>query len=254
MTIVSVAEENIADEHICCSITEKKGENCVSSKKAWLKERFADGLVFEKLDERGKVFIEYIPAEKAWYPIEADGYMHIDCFWVSGRFKGQGHANELLGRCIEDTKAQGKLGLTVLSSAKKMPFLSDPKFLKYKGFELADTAAPYFELLYLPFTENAPVPSFTEKAKQARIDDGGLVLYHTDQCPFAGHYARLIHGIAQERGVAFDVRKIETLEQAKSCSSAWPTYSLFRNGEFVTNEILSEKKFVKLLDEWKLGA
>ena len=53
-------------------------------------ERFAEGFVFKKLDVRGKVFIEYGPAEKAWCPIVADGYMHVDCFWVSGQFKGQG--------------------------------------------------------------------------------------------------------------------------------------------------------------------
>ena len=35
----------------------------VSSKKAWLQERFAEGLVFLKSTERGKCFIEYIPAE-----------------------------------------------------------------------------------------------------------------------------------------------------------------------------------------------
>jgi len=28
--------------------------------------------------DRGKCFIEYIPAEKAWVPIKADGYMYID--------------------------------------------------------------------------------------------------------------------------------------------------------------------------------
>ncbi|MEG0759622.1 MAG: GNAT family N-acetyltransferase, partial [Raoultibacter sp.] len=65
MAIISVTQDNIADEHICCAITEKKGETCVASKKAWLKDRFSDGLVFKKLDERGKVFIECIPAEKA---------------------------------------------------------------------------------------------------------------------------------------------------------------------------------------------
>lgn len=76
--------ENLDSEHICCAISDKKGECGVSSKKAWLRERIQEGLVFLKLDVRGKVFIEYIPAEKAWCPIDADGYMFIDCFWVSG--------------------------------------------------------------------------------------------------------------------------------------------------------------------------
>lgn len=252
MGIVSVTVENIAAEHICCAITEKKGETNVASKKAWMADRFADGLIFKKFDVRGKVFIEYIPAEKAWYPIDADGCMHIDCFWISGRYKGEGHANELLAECIADAKAQGKQGLTTLSAAKKMPFLSDPKFMKYKGFISVDTAHPYFELLYLPFEDDAPVPQFRESAKRGEVDGNGIVVYHTDQCPFAGQYARVIRDVAVEQGAPFEIRKIETLEQAKDAPSAWPTYSLFRDGAFVTNEILSEKKFLKYLEEWGL--
>ena len=78
--LIQITENNIYQEHICCAISEKKRECCVSSKKDWLKERFKDGLIFKKADVRGKVFIEYIPGEKAWYPINADEYMAIDCF------------------------------------------------------------------------------------------------------------------------------------------------------------------------------
>jgi hypothetical protein len=80
MEIIAVTLENLAKEHICCAISDTKGDTCVSSKKAWLAERFKDGLVFKKLNARGKAFIEYIPAEKAWCPIDADGYVHINCF------------------------------------------------------------------------------------------------------------------------------------------------------------------------------
>ena len=162
MEIISVNQSNIDKEHICCAISDKKGETCVSSKKAWMKSRFEEGLVFKKLDARGKVFIEYIPAEHAWCPIEAPNYLFINCFWVSGQYKGKGYANQLLQECIEDAKAQNKSGLCVLSSNKKMPFLSDPQYLKYKGFQVCDTAKPYFELLYLPLLEEAPLPKFKD--------------------------------------------------------------------------------------------
>jgi hypothetical protein len=33
MEIVTVNIDNIDDEHICCTISEKKGENCISLKK-----------------------------------------------------------------------------------------------------------------------------------------------------------------------------------------------------------------------------
>lgn len=48
-------------------------------KKEWLKQRFEEGLVFYRSAERGKCFYEYIPAENAWVPIDADGYIYINC-------------------------------------------------------------------------------------------------------------------------------------------------------------------------------
>lgn len=250
MNIIDVTKDNLQEEHICCAISDKKGETCVSSKKAWLQARFAEGLVFKKLDERGKVFIEYIPVENAWAPVKAPGYMYINCFWVSGKFKGQGFGKALLQECIEDAKAKGKKGLVVLSSEKKMPFLSDPQFLKLQGFTTADTAPPYFELLYLPFEKDAPVPAFQETVKQAKTNEAErFVLYYTNQCPHTDKYAPLLATVAKEKGVPFKLIKIETKEQAQSAPTPFTTYSLFENGQFLTNEILSVAKFEKLLLE-----
>lgn len=248
MEVITVGPDNIDREHICCALADKKGETGVSSKKAWLNERFADGLVFKKLDVRGKVFIEYLPAEKAWSPIQADGYLHIDCFWVSGKYQGHGYAGQLLEECIADAKAQGKHGLTVLSSEKKKPYLSDPAFLLHKGFRTADTARPYFSLLYLPFEEGFPVPRFRNCAKRGEIPEKGMVLYYADQCPFANEYTLKLMEIAQRRGVTVDVRKFETTEQAQNSPSPYPSYSFYYNGDFVTHEIFSEKKFEAFLE------
>lgn len=249
MDIISVNEHNIEREHICCAISEQKGETCISSKKAWLRERFQDGLVFKKLDVRGKVFIEYLPAENAWCPITADGYLYINCLWVSGQYKGQGYANQLLEQCIADGKAEGKYGLTILSSPKKKPFLSDPKFLAHKGFMTADSAEPYFELCYLPFSKEAPAPKFKACAKQGKIEETDMVVYYSDQCPFAAKYARLLQAIAQQRGVPFLLHKWESVQQAQNAPSPYTTFSFYHHGSFVTNEILSEKKFIKYLDD-----
>ena len=123
MEYIQVTKENIEKEHICCAISNNKDAQ-VSSKKAWLADRFDDGLVFLKSTERGKCFIEYIPAENAWNPIDADGYMYINCLWVSGSFKGHGYSNDLLSACISDSKEKGKKGLCILCAAKKKPFLA----------------------------------------------------------------------------------------------------------------------------------
>ena len=120
MEYIRVTKDNLEREHICCAISNERDVQ-VASKKAWLADRFEEGLVFLKSTERGKCFIEYIPAENAWNPIDAPGYMYIDCLWVSGAFKGHGYSSELLGACIDDSRAQGKKGLCILSAAKKKP-------------------------------------------------------------------------------------------------------------------------------------
>ena len=128
MEYIRITKENIDKEHICCALSDKQS----LAKKEWLKQRFDEGLVFYRSAERGKCFIEYIPAENAWVPIEADGWLYIDCLWVSGSMKGHGYSNDLLAECIRDAKAQGRKGLCILSAeGRKREFLADPKFLAH---------------------------------------------------------------------------------------------------------------------------
>lgn len=71
MNYIRITKDNIDNEHICCAMSGKQSV----AKKEWMKQRFDEGLVFYRSEERGKCFIEYIPAENAWVPIEADGYI-----------------------------------------------------------------------------------------------------------------------------------------------------------------------------------
>lgn len=112
MELIRLTQENLEKEHICCAISNNKDIQ-VMSKKNWLKDRIDEGLVFLKANVRGKCFIEYIPAEYAWAPVEAEGYMYIDCLWVSGQLKGHGYSNLLLEACMEDSRAKGKKGLVI---------------------------------------------------------------------------------------------------------------------------------------------
>ena len=106
MDYIRITDENIEKEHICCAMSGKQGV----IKKEWLKQRFKEGLVFCRSTERGKCFIEYIPAENAWVPIQADGYFYIDCLWVSGSLKGHGYSNDSAGRVHPGRKGAGTKG------------------------------------------------------------------------------------------------------------------------------------------------
>ena len=156
MEYIRITKENIDKEHICCAMS---GQQSLA-KKEWLKQRFEEGLVFYRSAERGKCFIEYIPAENAWVPIDADGYLYINCLWVSGSLKGHGYSSELLEECLRDAKAQGKNGVCILcAEGRKREFLADPKFLTHKGFKVSDISDCGINLMYLPLAENAQPPN-----------------------------------------------------------------------------------------------
>ena len=246
MDYIRVTKDNIESEHICCAISNNKDVQ-VCSKKTWLTERFSEGLVFLKSTERGKCFIEYIPAEFAWNPICADGYMYIDCLWVSGAFKGHGYSNDLLNECIRDSREKGKIGLCILSSAKKKPFLADPKYLKYKGFSVCDEADNSIQLWYLPFSPDAPKPTFRECAKHPHIAEKGFVLYYTSQCPFNAKYVPILEQTALEHGIPFKTIHIQTAAEAQNAPTPITTYALFSDGAYLTNEQMNEAKFLKLI-------
>ena len=174
MKYIHITKENIDKEHICCAMSGKQA----LAKKEWLKQRFDEGLVFYRSEERGKCFIEYIPAENAWVPIEAGGWLYINCLWVSGSMKGHGYSSELLSECIRDAKEQGKKGICILcAEGRKREFLADPKFLKYKGFKVADISDCGINLMYLPLAENADQPRFKDCARHPKVSETGFVLY-----------------------------------------------------------------------------
>lgn len=247
MDYITLTKENIEQENICCVIQDKKGNCGAKKKKEWLKERFEEGLVFTKANIRGKVFIEYIPAEKAWAPIQADNYMFINCLWTAGAYKGQGHGSYLLNSCVEAARTQGKYGVVVISSVKKKPFLADSVFFKKKGFEVCDTAQPFYELLCLKFDPDNPVPKFRESAKTGTLDrKDSVVILYSNQCPYTEDYVAAVQEAAQRNGITLKAIKYISAEMAQNAPVASTSYSIFINGLFKTHEILTVDKFLKL--------
>ena len=177
----------------------------------------------------------------------AENYMYIDCLWVSGSFKGHGYSNDLLEECIKDSRDKGKTGLCILSSAKKRPFLSDPKYLAHKGFKVCDEADNGIQLWYLPFCADAIAPKFKESAKHPHTDEPGYVLYYTSQCPFNGKYVPVLEAVAKEHGVPFKAIHLQSKEEAQNAPTPITTYAFFCDGKYVTNEQMNDKRFLKVI-------
>lgn len=251
MEYITLTKENLAKEHICCAFSDKKCKESYELKKEWLRKELDNGYVFRRLDERAKVFIEYGPAERAWMPVDAPGYLMINCFWVSGQYKGKGHGKALLQSALDDARAQGKAGLMTVVGTSKLPFMSDTKWLLRQGFEVVEKLPYGFSLLALKIDKEASDPSFKACVQSGECEEKeGLVVYYTNRCPFTEYYVTgSLFCVAQSKGIPLKIVKLETTEQAQAAPSPATIFSLFFNGKFVTTDlsVCTESRFDKIL-------
>lgn len=251
MNIIQIDAANIDSAHICCAIGNDK-ENALraQTKKDWLKGRFSEGLVFKRLDARGKVFIEYMPIENVWKPLIGNNYLVINCLWVSGQFKGQGYSKQLLNECLQEAKKTGKDGVAVVTSTKLKPFLTDKKFYLKHGFETVDSAPPYFELLTLKFSPAAPSPQFANHVKTGKThaEAKGFTFVFSNQCPFMEDYAGKIY-VELAHKFGFDARAIQlkNSEEAQRLGSPFGTFGAWLDGAFLFHDLMPENKFENYL-------
>ncbi len=249
MDIIEITPENLFSSHICCALSNAPDQiACANAKKRWMEGVFPDGYHFWRLDARGKAFIEVIPAEKAWCPLDAPGWLFIDCFWVSGQFKGHGHAGALFEKALTHARQNNFHGLLAVSTTKKSPFLSDPGFYRHQGFVVADDAPPNYLLFSLPLSADVTTPKFKTCVKHPSVTEPGVVIYYSDHCPHTARYIFSIQSIANKHDIPFYGFKMENSETAQNAPNPFPTYAMFYNGKFVTNEIFSEGKFRKFLN------
>ncbi len=253
MTYLTLTGETIDREHICCAFSDKKCAESYRLKKRWLTAEFEKGYVFRRLDERAKVFIEFGPAETAWVPVTAPGYLMIGCFWVSGKYKGQGHGKALLESAVRDAREQGKRGLVTVVGTTKFHFMSDTGWLREQGFTESERVPSGFSLISLDFFPSGDRPVFNDVVRTGTCPvQGGLVAYFSNRCPYAEyHVTESLVETAEKRRLPLTIIKLETMEQAQSCPSPATIFSLFRNGEFVTTDIsvCMDSRFDKIVGE-----
>ena len=239
MEIIELNLENIEKQHICCALS-SNNDSQVISKKEWLKKEMKNGLVFKKMNVRGKCFIEYMPLENAWISVSGEDLMYINCLWVSGKFQHQGYARELLESCIQDSIQKQRKGVVILSSKKKSPFVMDYSFLKFFSFYEVDQWNQYV-LMFLPLDENIPHPHFDIK----QMDEDGFVLYYSHQCPFNIKYVALLKKYCDKHHIPLKCIHLKSKEEAKKAPTPLTTYSLFYNKQFITREVLTVQKYEK---------
>ncbi len=255
MAYITLTKKNINHEHICCAFSDKKCSDSYELKKQWLAKEFNNGYVFQRLDERAKVFIEYGPAEKAWVPVTAPNYLMIGCFWVSGKYKKQGHGKALLNEVIKDAKTQNKDGLVTIVGTKKFHFMSDTKWLLRHGFESCEDIASGFSLLRMKFNKSASVPVFNNSVKSGECAiKQGLVAYYTNRCPYSEYHVKeSLASTVKKRNLPLTIIKLKTMKEAQAAPTPATIFSLFLDGKFVTTDISAcmDSRFDKIVGKVK---
>lgn len=251
--IIKLDKHSLDTEHICCAFSDKKCQEGYNMKKEWLKKELDNGYVFLRLDARAKVFIEYGHAEYAWQPITAPNYLAIGCFWVSGKYKGNGYGKELLRLALDDAKAQDRDGLVAVVGKSKLHFMGDTKWLLKQGFEVSEEHPLGFLLLTKKLNPNAANPSFVDPTQIDQCSPSqGLTAYYTNRCPFAEYHVRTsLVETAAKRGLPLTIIKMETMQQAQASPSPATIFSLFHNGAFITTDIsvCMDSRFDKIMSK-----
>ena len=70
----------------------------------------------------------------------------------------------------------------------------------------------------------------------------------TSQCPFNAKYVPVLEQTAKENNIPFHAIHIESREEAQNAPTPITNYALFYDGEYITNEQMNDKKFLKLVN------
>jgi len=245
--LVTLTEENLERMQMFCghSPTYRQGYR---AKVAWTRERLKEGLRYTILQVHGHNagMIEYLPAEQSWRGVEAPGYLLIHCFWVIGRNRKHGYGRRLLEACLEE--ARGTNGVAVVVS--KTHWLPTPKLFLKNGFELAERASPSFDLLAKRLNPEAPLPRF--KKNSTHIPDG-LVLYHSDQCPYFQNAIPIVEKVGQQLDIPIHIVRVENALAAQNSPCPYGTLGYYYNGELLSYCPLGTEKLLALIGPRRAG-
>ncbi len=243
--LIRVTADNV-DEHgfFCCM--SKRASVGWKAKRAWLEERFAEGLSIYLLPEGQRGFVESAPGEVAWKPVDAPGWTVIHCLWVVGKSQKGGGGRQLLEQVLADARADGRHGVAVVASRDN--FCTDSRFYAHLGFEVVDEAPPRFQLMVHAFGE-APPPRFTDAARSGGCPDlPGLQVQTTDQCPYHHQLVEGLRTVADERGLDFTATTLRSADEVRQrACSGHGTWAVASEGDPLPNVFLP-RSLHKVLD------
>lgn len=235
-SLIEVNSHNVDEHGFFCCMSKRQSVGW-KAKRAWLRERFDEGLKLYMLGSGQRGFIEFMPGESCWRPVKAAGWTVIHCLWVVGKSKGHGGAGVLLEQCIADAKAAGSHGVATVASTQN--FSTAPSFYEHFGFRRVERAPPKYELMALRFNDGVSMPRFTRAATNTGLPGDGIVIQTSDQCPYHAQLAEGLCGVANDAGMPSEVIPLRSAEAVRAqAATAHGVFGVAVNGEVVPNVFL----------------
>ncbi|MBP2134186.1 GNAT superfamily N-acetyltransferase [Methanomicrobium sp. W14] len=253
VTVIDLTPENIAEYGVCGYKDVKKHVE-LRRKIDWFKKYYPKGLRIKAvLTKEGEYqgMLEYMPGRYAHRPVDAGGYMFIQCIFVGFRkeFKGHGYASSLIDACISDAKNAGMKGVAVVT--RKGPFMAKKDIFVKKGFVMVDEAKPDFELMALKFDPGAENPSFkADIEKNCEKYPEGLSIFRSAQCPYSEKNVAAIMETASEKyGIKARLVEMEDEESVQNAPSPFGTFCIMYNGKVISHHPISNTRFENIMDK-----
>lgn len=243
--ITDVNPSNVIKESLFCSKDIKSAG--FKAKQDWLEKQHQEGLRIKLMkDKEGKpiAFIEYTPAEFAWRPIKADGYMFVHCMFVYRKNdRENGVGSELLKVCEQEAKSKGMKGLVAMTSDGS--WIADKRLFLKNGFIEIDKRGR-FELVAKNFDGSNHSASIIDWTKQQAKFQGWNLVY-ADQCPWHEKAVETLQKVAKEHGLELKVTKLNTAKDAQKAPSGFGVFSLLKDGHLLEDHYISETRFKNIL-------
>ncbi len=239
-----VGPENLLDCGIGC-LTDPKNQG-YQPKIEWLQKRFAEGLrLLLCRDEKGKplAFLEYVPGEYAWRPVDAKGWLFVHCLWVYP--KGQkvgGLGSRLIRACLEEARQAHAMGVTAMVSdgawmAGKQVYLKN-------GFQQI-AEVDRFQLV-IHHLKKGPEPRFRDiSGNMAKYR--GLHIVYSAQCPMLPKSVNDLSEMATEHGLKLKVTMLNSAREAQDAPSYYGVFNLLWNGRLLADHYVSKGRFKNIL-------
>lgn len=251
LEIINITPENIAQYGVCGYKNMKKHLE-LRKKINWFNEYYPKGLRMKILFSESAGYqgmIEYMPGEIAHRPVDADGYLFIQCIFTgfNNEYKGRGYGKKLISECIREAKEGNFKGVAVVT--RSGAFMAKKDIFINLGFTIADSVEPDFDLLTLSFHIDNKMPRFSnDMSSRAAEYPSGLTIMRSAQCPYSEKNIKAIMKTAIEKYHLTPVLiDIESPQNIKQSPCAFGTFCIIYNGKVISHHPISNTRFENIM-------